>query len=337
MATSTLLRLTGFQTPSNLYLFLATTVIFSLFCVLELRFLGWKGDEGVTGRRLQWGQGMGVLWNSPRGTGEIYSHDLKGGLMRVAQQVHLWCVIPAGILLPLQFMPIMRRKYMTLHKYSGRALFICLMIGNITAFKLAPGAFGGSIETQSFSALMGFANSFAMYKAWSGIRDLRIDVHRVWVIRTWTFACSILSLRVLMVPMIIGIMTFSKEKYHVPMSCAKIEYIYANPSYYSTHIPSSNMTHVWARYPTCAKLSAADAQDTWVAVTATMDETTPERAAALMGLVFGTAGWVGFFINVFGCEIYLARTRGEDERLKKVSAVRRRAAGLEGEDEKKDA
>ena len=38
----------------------------------------------------------------------------------------------AGILLPLQFLPVMRRKFMGLHRWAGRGLFVLLMIGNIS-------------------------------------------------------------------------------------------------------------------------------------------------------------------------------------------------------------
>jgi hypothetical protein len=34
--------------------------------------------------------------------------------------------------MPLQFLPIMRRRYITFHKLNGRLLLILLMIGNIS-------------------------------------------------------------------------------------------------------------------------------------------------------------------------------------------------------------
>lgn len=38
----------------------------------------------------------------------------------------------AGMILPLQFLPVMRRKYMYAHKLAGRLLFVLLMAGNIS-------------------------------------------------------------------------------------------------------------------------------------------------------------------------------------------------------------
>ena len=42
----------------------------------------------------------------------------------------------AGIFLPLQFLPAMRRRCMYLHKVGGRALLILLLFGNISEYSL---------------------------------------------------------------------------------------------------------------------------------------------------------------------------------------------------------
>ena len=44
----------------------------------------------------------------------------------------------AGVLLPLQFLPVMRRRYIYLHKVSGRALFVLLLVGNISKCNSPP-------------------------------------------------------------------------------------------------------------------------------------------------------------------------------------------------------
>lgn len=38
--------------------------------------------------------------------------------------------LAAGTLLPLQFLPIVRKKYIKFHRYTGRLLFLMLLLGN---------------------------------------------------------------------------------------------------------------------------------------------------------------------------------------------------------------
>ena len=56
----------------------------------------------------------------------------------------------------------------------------------------------------------------------------------------------------------------------------------------------------------------------------------PEEKAALLNMIFGVSGWLASVVHLILVEVYLNYTKDEDERLKKVSIVRRKAAGLEG-------
>jgi hypothetical protein len=55
----------------------------------------------------------------------------------------------------------------------------------------------------------------------------------------------------------------------------------------------------------------------------------PEERAALMNMVFGVSGWVAIVIHVLVVEVYLSYSRDEDERLRKISGMRRKVAGYE--------
>lgn len=94
---------------------------------------------------------------------------------------------------------------------------------------------------------------------------------------------------------------------------------------------ATTIANMYSRFPTCANLAPGLAEKTFVAVPATIASKLekPEQMAALFNLTFGVSFWLGFFINVAACEIYLNSTKEEDERLKKFSLLRRRAAGLE--------
>ena len=208
------LRWTGFTRRWNLALFSLTAGIFAIFSAFQLRTL----EEGS---RIKPNPPGGPFW-------------FKDGLLYLAMQLHLWSVIrkfllltatnhvtapdhskAAGILLPLQFLPAMRRRYMSLHKLSGRALLVLLLIGNISkcnfppftrlkkslralthtaALTMAKHSFGGTITTQVYVVVVAVMTSFSVYKAWASILNLHIDQHRVWVIRTWSYACTVRSI-----------------------------------------------------------------------------------------------------------------------------------------------
>jgi len=51
----------------------------------------------------------------------------------------------------------------------------------------------------------------------------------------------------------------------------------------------------------------------------------PEQATALYNRIFGWCGLAGFVVNVVAVEMYIHFTKDETERLKKVSAAKRKA------------
>jgi hypothetical protein len=58
-------------------------------------------------------------------------------------------------------------------------------------------SFGGTLTAQlSFGTLVAIS-TFSIYKAWTSIRELEIDRHRVWVLRAWSYVCSVRPLPVL--------------------------------------------------------------------------------------------------------------------------------------------
>jgi hypothetical protein len=93
----------------------------------------------------------------------------------------------------------------------------------------------------------------------------------------------------------------------------------------------SNTTSVqslYTRYPACAGYDKASMGDVYVVVDATLHGYFPEQNAALLDLVFGVSGWAAVLVHVLLVEVYLNYTKDEDERLRKVSVIRRKAAGL---------
>jgi len=59
------------------------------------------------------------------------------------------------------------------------------------AFMIGNRSFGGTLDTQCFVVILASSLTVSIYKAWTSIRELRIDKHRRWVMRTWAYAGSV--------------------------------------------------------------------------------------------------------------------------------------------------
>jgi predicted membrane protein len=117
---------------------------------------------------------------------------------------------------------------------------------------------------------------------------------------------------------IIAIFTakISPNSYRRVFTCQEILFMYEDP------------TIMLTKYPSCANITSQD-DPVYVIVTATLKRSNREEVAAMLDMCFGAAGWAAGTLHIFAVEIYLSYTRGEDERLKKVSEARRKAAKME--------
>jgi hypothetical protein len=116
---------------------------------------------------------------------------------------------------------------------------------------------------------------------------------------------------------------FSPGGYKSITTCEEMIFTYnliANASLFAS---------LYTRYPACVGYNVSTMGDVYVIVNASLNREYPEEKAALLNMVFGASGWVAGVVHLILTEVYLNYTKDEDERLKKISIVRRRAAGLE--------
>ena len=76
-------------------------------------------------------------------------------------------------------------------------LKFCLII-NTAALIIAGRAFGGTLATQFAVINLAISTAVSTIKGYLSIRNLRIDQHRSWMLRTWAYAsavCILLSVR----------------------------------------------------------------------------------------------------------------------------------------------
>jgi hypothetical protein len=211
-------KYTGFTKASNIFLFTLTAVIFAAYCIFRFPSLdienGW-GKGAAPGEWYWFRQGLyrtGItmhLWSVLRKYLFIRRHHYYSRIAYFHQKdSYLICSQAAGALMPLQFLPIMRRRYITFHKLNGRLLLILLMVGNIcklatlsnlkiclildtAALMIADRAFGGTLATQFAVLDLAISTTVSTTKGYLAIRNLRIDQHRSWMLRTWAYASAV--------------------------------------------------------------------------------------------------------------------------------------------------
>jgi hypothetical protein len=105
--------------------------------------------------------------------------------------------------------------------------------------------------------------------------------------------------------------------YQVIRSCAQIDNFYHSEEY------------VLSLYPSCSVFYNGKDIAQNVLVNVDMDsETDAIQINAALGIGFGSAGWIAWWIHAVLVELYLRLTPAESERLREVSFERQRERGM---------
>jgi hypothetical protein len=123
--------------------------------------------------------------------------DMDAGFRR-QRALTLLHILPASlfmILMPLQFVPRIRRRWLAWHRWSGRLLIVLGVVVGISALVMSyTMAIGGANETAATTL---FAVLFLMFLGlgfWN-IRLRRIARHREWMIRAFGVSLGIATTR----------------------------------------------------------------------------------------------------------------------------------------------
>ncbi|KAG9125723.1 hypothetical protein FRC07_006464 [Ceratobasidium sp. 392] len=242
---------------------------------------------------------------SSRAPGEGYY--MLQGIYKPALLVHIGVVLPAGIFAILQFIPQIRYKALIVHRVLGYVTLFLLLLGCVTGFMLGRRTFGGDIAIQTGVVLLGVMVLVSASLAYYNIKQLQIEQHRKWMLRTWFYAGSIITLRLVMI--IIAKAVAAIDQYHTVWSCGELQYAL------------NNSTLLAEQYPACS----AGLVEAFAAVPARW--TTGVSISSSLRIAFGPAGWIALLVHAVGVEIYIHLTPGEDARLRKVSYQRQLERG----------
>lgn len=123
------------------------------------------------------------LWNTA-----FYLHVLFGGI-----------ALFAGA---FQFFEGFRNRYLSVHRKLGITYVVGVTIGGLAGLSLSLFATGGIISRAGFFTLA-VLWLFSIYKAFTYVKQGKIDEHRMWMIRSYALTLAAVTLRIWL-PLLMG-------------------------------------------------------------------------------------------------------------------------------------
>lgn len=121
---------------------------------------------------------------------------LRAGHYRIGITMHLATILPAGLLMVWQFVPIIRHKALLFHRINGYVVMLLVAVSHVGALMIVRRSFGGLLSTQAATGFLAIASAVAIVMAYWNVKKLQIDQHRAWMLRAmvWmgmhsSFAC----------------------------------------------------------------------------------------------------------------------------------------------------
>jgi len=140
-----------------------------------------------------------VALGSTPGAGPSPSAGLDAHFAQKAGMVllHILPSLLFVLLVPLQFVPSLRRRRPRLHRWTGRVIIASGMVLGISALWLSAAPTGGIVEGMA-TTFFGCFFLFSLAKAWWYIRHGRVELHRRWATRMTAIALGVATTRPIM-------------------------------------------------------------------------------------------------------------------------------------------
>ena len=240
---------------------------------------------------------------------------LRENHYRIGISLHLGCVLPAGLLMVWQFVPVIRHKAILFHRINGYLIILLVLISNVGALMIVRRSFGGDLSTQGAVGLLVIITTIGLCMAYINIKRFQIDQHRAWMLRTMFYLGTIITTRLIVI--IAAQITTLMGSYFVLYTCDELRFIHRN-----------NSTYMQVAYPACGPSGSTDSSGQAV-VHVDFAAGIAENIGASLRVGFGMAIWLALVIHLVGVEIYLSLTPREAHRLRQVSYQRQLEAGYD--------
>ena len=216
--------------------------------------------------------------------------------------------MPAGLLVFLQFVPVIRYKAILYHRMAGYVILLLVAVSYAGIIMVTNHAFGGDFATQVFVGFLVIITIISLTLAVINIKRLQIDQHRAWMLRSWYYMASIITLRIIQVIAISIQGAWPEAQQYGALPCSEALFVYGNNSH-----------RLYQDYPACDPANAKFAPDGYIVAKANINGDNVMQVVAALDLSFGTAGFLAMILHAIGVEIYLKLTPRETERLRHLS------------------
>lgn len=118
-----------------------------------------------------------------------------------------WLHLGPGLLIfcigPLQFMRVVRKKYLNFHRWAGRTYIVCGGIGALSGgfigiFYPFAGIDGPGFSESMATLFLSVYTLVCLYKAYTSIRRKEFGAHREWMIRSFGLMLAIATERIIL-------------------------------------------------------------------------------------------------------------------------------------------
>jgi hypothetical protein len=121
--------------------------------------------------------------------GECYYY-LNFNQYKIGILLHLGSILPAGILAVFQFTPVIRHRWIIIHRIFGYAALLLYIISLAGALMIARHAFGGGLDIQAWIGFVGIGTLVSFIISYINIKRLQIEQHRAWMLRGWFYVST---------------------------------------------------------------------------------------------------------------------------------------------------
>tara|TARA_R110002003_G_scaffold154_2_gene13654 strand:- start:583 stop:1200 length:618 start_codon:yes stop_codon:yes gene_type:complete len=118
--------------------------------------------------------------------GECYYY-LNFDRYKIGILLHLSGILPASLLVVLQFTPYIRHRWIIVHRISGYCAILLYTISLVGALMIARNAFGGGLDVQVWVGFVGMGVLVCFIISYVNIKRLQIEQHRAWMLRGWFY------------------------------------------------------------------------------------------------------------------------------------------------------
>lgn len=178
MSFRTIIEAVGFSKRYNFILWFIFSGAMLGFVLAKLMYLNYDGVFCAHGS-------SGISHAAP---GQCYAFS-KSAVYGVGIRMHIYTVLPSGLLAVLQFLPVLRKKVVLFHRINGYLVLALCLPSVAGAIMIAPVSFGGGLEIQAVVGFVAIIFLGSLGLALYNIKMLQIELHRAWMLRAWFYVC----------------------------------------------------------------------------------------------------------------------------------------------------